>query len=212
MTKWNKEDYPKYVNIFKDFFSIILFIKSKIIFFMFQNINIIFFEDKYFKNIYNDYKAVAIDTKDDIKNYPIKATAYIFSICSGVGLVWTNPSYEEFSNRLKQHMNELMTVGQPIRNPYCDEYMQQLAKNKNAGLLKRFSLGFVSFMWVDNYADDVDLYEAQCKYLKVSWLEWKHRIVDVGVLGKWWQLDQHMKDYDINPDEWTQLEQNIKKF
>ena len=124
-----------------------------------------------------------------------------------MGLIWSNPSTDDFSNQLKDHMNEFMMVGPPIRNPTCEEYLQKLASYTNAGLLKRFSFVFFSIMWVDDYAKEVDLFEAQCKYLRVSWLEWRHRVVDVGLLGRWWMLDRNMKDYDINHQEWAHLEE-----
>lgn len=161
---------------------------------------------KYFKNIYGEYKSVAIDTKTDMKAHPYKASAYLSAIGLGLGLIWSNPSSDDFSNRLKENMNELMTVGEPIRNPLCDSHMQEMANYCNAGVLKRFTIGFFSLMWVDNYGEGVDLFEAQCKYLKIGWLEWRHRVVDVGVLGRWWVLDDRMKDYDINPQEWAHLE------
>ena len=35
-----------------------------------------------------------------------------------------------------------------------------------------------------------------------GYLDFYDRIVDVGWLGKWWILEEKMKDRDINPEEW----------
>jgi len=35
-------------------------------------------------------------------------------------------------------------------------------------------------------------------------LDFHQRVVDVGFLGKWWNLDSHMTVYDINPEEFPE--------
>jgi hypothetical protein len=115
-----------------------------------------------------------------------------------------NPSATDFYSQLTDFANDMATVGEPIRNPASDAHIQYLVKCANAGLLRRFTFGVFSVMWVDNFDASVDLYEARCKLLKVGWMEWPKRIVDYGVLGHWWKLEKAMTDYDVNPTEWTE--------
>lgn len=161
-----------------------------------------FFPAGYFNNILNDYRTVAVETVGDMKSHPIKATIYITSLCVTGYLVKTNPSVESFYQNVTENANKLVTVGDPIRNPYSEKHVKSLVDYANRGLLRRFTFGVCSFIWVDNFDESVDLYEAQCKHLKVGWLDWRERIVDFGMVGRWWQLDKAMQEYDVNPDEW----------
>lgn len=145
---------------------------------------------------------MAIDVRNDIKTHPLKASLYGLGITTLCYFSYKNPSEEQFHHQLVENMDELLTVGPSIRNPKTNEHFQMLLQQKNCNLLKRFSFGIFSVMWTDNFGNEVDLYEAHCKYLKVGWLDWKDRIVDVGILGRWRNLDKMMIDYDINSSEW----------
>lgn len=142
------------------------------------------------------------DTVQDIRTSPVKAAIYTSAIGLIGYFVKTNPNEVQFYSQLTECTNDLAMVGDSIRNSKSDSHIQHLILCANAGLLRRFSLGVLSVMWVDNFDPDVDLYEARCKLLKVGWLNWRERIVDFGILGHWRWLDRAMIDYDINPDEW----------
>ena len=51
--------------------------------------------------------------------------------------------------------------------------------------LMRCALIIIIFlvMWVDDYSPDLGLFSARCDYLKPSWTDIRHRIIDVGFLG-----------------------------
>ena len=121
----------------------------------------------------------------------------------------TNPTEDAFRERLTQNNNQLMLIGDPIRNPYTDKHMTKLNEYCNAGLMKCLNLGVCSIMWVDNYPKETDLYLARCKPLKVGWLDVKDRMVDIGILNKWWYIEAAMKDWDINPQEWGEKEERV---
>ena len=42
-----------------------------------------------------------------------------------------------------------------------------------------------SVMWVDDHFDGLGVFAAQCELLQPSYLDIRHRIIDVGFLGKW---------------------------
>ena len=75
-------------------------------------------------------------------------------------------------------------ISDMIRNPVSDNHVQKLIRSYNEGIIRILNLGVCSLMWLDNYDKKVDLYKAQCKPLKVGWLEMKDRIVDIGVLDR----------------------------
>ncbi|XP_022163725.1 uncharacterized protein LOC111029154 isoform X2 [Myzus persicae] len=59
-----------------------------------------------------------------------------------------------------------------------------------------------SFIWIDEFNDDIQAYKANCKYLKPSIFSIHQRAVDIGFLNVWWSLKKIMVDYDVNPEEW----------
>jgi len=157
---------------------------------------------RYFMNIYDDYRTVAVETWADMRANKTKSVIYGIVLGTSGYLIATNPSETHFYKQLMENTNDLLQVGDPIRNMNSDSHMQELYRNWNQGRLRRFTFGVCSVMWVDNFDRDVDLYEAQCKHLKVGWLDWKDKMVDVGIAGRWRLLDRAMFDYDINPNEW----------
>lgn len=54
-----------------------------------------------------------------------------------------------------------------------------------SSILMRCALIIIIFlvMWVDDYSPDLGLFSARCDYLKPSWTDIRHRIIDVGFLG-----------------------------
>ncbi|XP_064625494.1 mitochondrial import inner membrane translocase subunit Tim29-like [Lineus longissimus] len=154
------------------------------------------------KMVLEDYKAVGAETKQDIKNRPFKTLFYLTGLGGIVGLCKMNPDERVFMEELIQNTNELMLVGDAIRNPESDDFMQNILKYHNQGRLKRLSIGICSFMYYSDHADETDLYETQCDHVKPKYKDFKDRILDIGIIGHWMALHNMMKDYDINPKEW----------
>ncbi|XP_046566674.1 mitochondrial import inner membrane translocase subunit Tim29-like [Haliotis rubra] len=158
----------------------------------------------YFNMIFQDYKTVVVETIQDIKKYPMKSSIYI-STLAGLGLLYkTNPSETSFRTRLIHSSQDLLLVGEPIRNPTSDNHIQDLALTLKDGKLRFTSLGILTLVWRTQHSHWSGLYDAQCKQLKPQWSEFHKHVVDVGVLGKWIYLDKAMIDYDINPEEWDE--------
>jgi len=160
------------------------------------------FSGQYFANIYNDYRTVAVEAVEDAKLHPLKTSAYCALLSVAAYFMKTNPTKQQFEAQVTECANDIAVVGEPIRNPVSDKHIQHVVCCANAGLLRRTTFGVLSVMWIDNYDPTVDVYEARCKLLKVGWVEWPERIIDIGVLGRWRWLENAMMDYDVNPAEW----------
>lgn len=65
----------------------------------------------------------------------------------------------------------------------------------------RLSLGLVSFLWIDNYSKVCGVFKSQCGYLKPRYVTFHKRVQDVGFLGRWWQIEQLMNEFDVNHKE-----------
>lgn len=143
-----------------------------------------------------------MEAAQDAKQHPFKTSLYFALLSVAAYFMKTNPTKWQFEAQLTDCANDIAVVGEPIRSPNSDRYVQHLVCCANAGLLRRTTFGIFSIMWIDNYDQAVDVYEARCKLLKVGWFELPERIVDIGILGHWRWLEKAMIDYDINPAEW----------
>ncbi len=151
---------------------------------------------------------VAVETGQDMKDRPLKAAFYISLLGITGYLAKTNPSLESFEGHLLENTNELLQLGKLVRNRKSDEHMQHLMWCFNEGRIRRLNLGVCSLIWKDNFGKEVDVFEAQCKSLKVGWMDMRDRTLDIGIAGRWLWLEKAMIDYDINIDEWPEETSN----
>ncbi|BFY99859.1 hypothetical protein BsWGS_02899 [Bradybaena similaris] len=157
---------------------------------------------KYFGTILNDYKAVAKDIVQDVANGSIKASVYLTGLVAAGILMKSNPSARDLEDVLLESAHDLSLVGAAIRNKEADNYVDSLRSAQRDGLLHHTNVGLFSLVWLSDNRDELDLYEAQCKYVHLPWYQWYKRVVDVGVLGKFVTLSRKMQDYDINKEAW----------
>lgn len=80
----------------------------------------------------------------------------------------------------------------------------------------RLSVGFFSFLWIDNYSKACGVFKSQCEYLKPRYVTFPERVQDVGFLGRWWRIEQLMESFDINhkelpekEDSWVKQKTNV---
>ncbi|KAL0993227.1 hypothetical protein UPYG_G00104910 [Umbra pygmaea] len=152
-----------------------------------------------------DYKEACREIVVGAWERPVKASIYL-SLMGGAGVCfYTNPNDSSFETTVIDRANELGLLTPWIRNGTSDGHVQKLAKLRNEGRLRHLSLGVMSLTYFTDYDPDSSLYEAQCSNLSVPWRELHTRILDVGFVGRWWILDQKMKDYDVNDEEFKHL-------
>ncbi|XP_015602311.1 mitochondrial import inner membrane translocase subunit Tim29 [Cephus cinctus] len=156
---------------------------------------------KYWKNLYIDYKDVAIDVAKDCRERPIRATFYFSTLASCYYFAKHNPDESSYREQLLQDSIKVMTVGESIRNPETVQHIKWIEQCYNEGVIRRLSLGIISFIWLDNYDEVCAHYKATCSYLKPRYLTFHERIVDIGFMDKWWILEKKMVNYDINEAE-----------
>lgn len=98
-----------------------------------------------------------------------------------------------------------MQVGESVRNPKSECHVKWIGQCYNEGIVRRMNLGVISLIWLDDYDKMCFLYKAICPHLKVEYLKFYERVIDVGFLDKWWILESKMKDYDINEAEFDDV-------
>lgn len=152
----------------------------------------------YWKQLYFDYKEVALDVGREAKQKPLKTTFYGLLSGSTYLCVKNNPDETSFISQLRLYNSEMILVHESCHKKESAQHLKFLQQCLNAGLIRRLSLGVISFIWIDNYDETLALYKATCPYLKPKYLQFHDRIIDIGFWNKWWKLDEVMKDYDVN--------------
>lgn len=152
----------------------------------------------YWKLLGGDYKEVAKDTWQWMKDHKIKTTIYGSLAAFMCYSYKNNPDENMFFDQLRKFDNEIGLVMEDQHNPVSANYLKYIETLNNQGILRRLTIGVVSFMWVHDYSKSLGQYPAVCKYLKPEFATFHERIIDVGFLNKWWILEKKMQDFDIN--------------
>ena len=161
---------------------------------------------KYWKNVYIDYKDVAVDVAKDCKVHPIRTSIYTSLLGLSVYLNKHNPDECSFREHLLQNTIKVMQVGAPTRNPISVNHLKWIEQCYNEGIIRQMNLGIISLIWLDNYDKACSLYKAVCPHLKPRYITFYQRVVDIGFLDNWWLLERKMEDYDINETEFTNVQ------
>ncbi len=160
----------------------------------------------YWKGVARDYKEAGEEIVQGCQKRPLKA-ATLSSVLGALGFAAaTNPDERDYNARFVENCLELMCVPDSIRNSNSERWHDDVWKMRSGLNIRRMNLLLCSVMWRDEESSKVGLYNARCDYLKPGYLDiFKDRLVDVGFLGKWWLMEDRMKDFDVNPDEWDEL-------
>ncbi|XP_076387499.1 mitochondrial import inner membrane translocase subunit Tim29 isoform X2 [Megachile rotundata] len=159
----------------------------------------------YWKSVCIDYTNTVVDTVNHCKERPIKATIYATLLATGVYLHKHNPDESSFREQLLQSTIKIMQIGEAVRNPVSEKHVKWLGQCYNEGIVRRMNLGIISLIWLDDYDKTYSSYKAACPYLQVQYTTFYQRIVDFGILDKWWVLESKMKDYDVNEAEFSNI-------
>lgn len=154
----------------------------------------------YWKNLVRDYKEMIIDTGKTMRDRPVRSGIYLTLLGATYYCGVNNPDEADFGIRFRQCSNELQLVHPSCQNPEASRHIQFLQRCYNEGIVRRITLGVVSFIWLDNFDRGVAIYQAICPYLQPRYMTFHERIVDVGFNNEWWILKKKMVDYDINEE------------
>ena len=113
----------------------------------------------------------------------------------------TNPNERTFNQDVLTATSDSVMVSLANRNPVTEKHLKFLSSCYNEGVVRHLSLGIFSFIWIDNFDKNCAFYPAQCEYLQAGVSDFHLRAVDFGFLGKWWNLQRYMSDFDINHSE-----------
>lgn len=155
----------------------------------------------YWKNLYADYRAVAIDVVEDARQRPLKAVFMVSAAAAVTCCAISNPDEKSFKDQILRSASDLILVSPQQQNLISSEHMLHLRNKWNERRLRRLNLLLFSLMYEDKNSSSCCTYDSSCKYIDMSWFDFKDHIIDVGFLNMWWILHHNMKDYDVNYNE-----------
>ncbi|XP_077476206.1 mitochondrial import inner membrane translocase subunit Tim29 [Stigmatopora argus] len=162
------------------------------------------------RSLLSDYKEACSEMVVGMWEHPVKASVS-FTVLGGVFACFSSkPDYSSFEAALLKHANQLGLLSSWIRNATSDSHVQSLLQLRNEGRLFHVNLGLLSLIYFTDHSPDTTLYEAHCSSLAKQWREFPRCIMDVGFVGRWWNLDSKMTNYDINEDEFLHLPEHLK--
>lgn len=141
---------------------------------------------------------VAIDSIKFAKENPVRTSIYGTVGTVGYSCCKNNPDSRTYTDQLKQAQNELSMIYSEQQNPISKDYLKYIETCRNNDTLRILSLGLFSIVWIDDKASYLATPDATCKYLEPAYLTFQERIIDVGFWNRWYSLNKHMKDYDVN--------------
>jgi uncharacterized protein C19orf52 len=158
----------------------------------------------YITNLVNDYKATLIEIKDKSLKRPFGTGCLIGFMGFLFHLSNNNPNEVSFLDQLITAQNNLITVGESVRNPSSSEHIFFLNQCIRERTLTRLDLCILSLMFRNDIDQDCALFLNSCNYLKPSNFNYlTERIIDIGFAGKWRIMELKMVDFDVNPQEWS---------
>ncbi|CAI9570005.1 unnamed protein product [Staurois parvus] len=162
------------------------------------------------KSLLRDYGEACKDIAVGAKERPGKAALYI-SLLAGVGICSSKaPSEDSFQCSLLEASSCLLLLSPWTRSGSSDQHIQRLMELRNEGRLRHINFMIFSLLYEAPCDPDCDLYSTQCSHLKPRWSAFPGRVLDVGFFGHWWLLQNKMKDFDINEEEFTHLPAHLR--
>lgn len=152
----------------------------------------------YWKNLFIDYRQMVHDLRTDIQDDPKRALKWTAGILTLYYLYKNNPNEMDFKDHLKRINNEAVMISEDCLNPKSVKHLGFLGSCYNQGIIHYTNLGLLSIMYTSELNESCDLYKAQCSYLKPSYFTFPSRVVDIGIMGKWWNLYIKTHNYDVN--------------
>lgn len=152
----------------------------------------------YWKQLLIDYKEMIFDTGRWVRDNQKKAAIYGIIGTGSYLLNHANPTLDDFKTHFLRASNELILVHESCQNPVAAKHVKDIELWYNSGVIRRLSLGVISFIWLADFDKDVALYKARCEYLQPQYMTFDQRVIDVGFLNKFWILESKMLDYDVN--------------
>ncbi|XP_066063825.1 mitochondrial import inner membrane translocase subunit Tim29 [Chamaea fasciata] len=97
------------------------------------------------------------------------------------------------------------------RSPRCERRVLRLLRLRERGRIRVRSLGLFSLAVAEPHGEDAALYRARCPHLRPPFWAFGD-LLDVGFWGRWWLLEDELRDGDINEEEFGHLPEPLRRL
>lgn len=157
-----------------------------------------------------DYAEACGDAAAAARARPGRAAVYVGLLGGAAAFCALAPSETAFEEALLDASGSLLLLAPTTRNRHSEAFLQRLLWLRGRGLLRHVNLGLCSLVYEAPFDAQASLYQARCRYLQPRWIDFPGRVLDVGFLGRWWVLENRMRDCDINDDEFLHLPAHLR--
>ena len=148
-----------------------------------------------------DYKAVANSAVVYVRERPIKFISQLGLVGLGAYCWSQRPGMQSYTDELLKSSNELLQVSNLIRSKTSEAFVRDLVTSYYQNQLTCKNFGLFSVILKNDFPNDCDAYDKNCYYMQPRWKKLHERIVDIGMLGRWFMLENAMIDFDVNNEE-----------
>lgn len=157
-----------------------------------------------------DYAEACGDAASAARARPGRAAVYVGLLGGAAACCALAPSETAFEEALLDASGSLLLLAPTTRNRHSEAFLQRLLWLRGRGRLRHVNLGLCSLMYEAPFDAQASLYQARCRYLQPRWIDFPGRVLDVGFVGRWWVLENRMRDCDINDDEFLHLPAHLR--
>ena len=150
------------------------------------------------KAILLDYIEVTKDLLIEARQRPLKTVVYLFTGSLVVTTWRKRPNYASYLKEVMEYSNEMGMCNESLINPQAKRYIDNVIMLNADGRLRYVNLGLCGIVIRRSYSPYCANYAETCEYLQPRIWKTFERIVDIGVWGRWVQLEKRMVDFDVN--------------
>ena len=153
-------------------------------------------------NMARDYYVTFSDVGQFSRKHPLKTGLYL-STLAAAGYLWRKrPDFDSYTDSVVSWSNEITLVPESIRNKKSQRYVEGVFLLLDRNKLFYLNLGILALIIERRQYPDLKSYHETCSMLRKPWYMMYRNVVDIGVVGRWIHLDEEMREYDINDEEW----------
>ncbi|XP_015472345.1 mitochondrial import inner membrane translocase subunit Tim29-like, partial [Parus major] len=166
---------------------------------------------RWFRAVLQDYSSSLREAAASARRRPLLSAAALGALGLGAGLASSVPDRDSLESAAVAAATALGKLPEASRSPRAERHVLRLLKLRERGRLRVLNLGVVAVAGADPHGRDPALYSARCPHLRPR-LWQLGAPLDVGFWGRWWLLEEALRDSDINEEEFGHLPERLRRL
>ncbi|KAF7635802.1 hypothetical protein Mgra_00004714 [Meloidogyne graminicola] len=159
---------------------------------------------EYLTILANDYSAAVKDLVLDARQAPFKTTVFTSSIFGLIFACRKNPGERELRNRLAELRQQMVLIPWTIHSQKSVNCLERYTQLLNEKRLNFVNFWFLTFLVERRYNPNCNSNEANDRLTRQwLWIEFWKNCFDIGLFGRFWNLENSFQDCDICEEEFS---------